>query len=287
MASPKTWFEEITPDPNSSFHLMVNPRLHDFFFWHFHPELELTFIDKASGTRRVGEHIAPYQGSDLVLIGSNIPHLNFDYGVKSDYEKVVLHFKTGFLQPSLDITPELRSIQLLLQRAEHGIAFPSFLHETIGQKMKKLSGLGPFHLFQEVIEIFHLLGECGDYLLLHPQPYKNALDQKDQSRLNKVYHFIDQHYHRKIDLAEVAAISNLGREAFCRYFKKMTRLPFITFLNQHRVNQAKRGLINGQNVSEACFGCGFESLSYFNRVFRKYTGENPLNFRKKYHSGIK
>ena len=79
--------EKIAPDENSSFHLMVNPRLHDFFFWHFHPEIELVFISGADGTRHVGDHISSFGGSDLVMIGSYIPHLNFDYGIQTHYEK--------------------------------------------------------------------------------------------------------------------------------------------------------------------------------------------------------
>jgi AraC-like DNA-binding protein len=67
----------------------------------------------------------------------------------------------------------------------------------------------------------------------------------------------------------------LSKAAFCRYFKKMTRLTFIDFLNQYRVNQAKTLLQGDCNVTEACYACGFESLSYFNRVFRKVTGGNP------------
>ncbi|MEL6867759.1 MAG: AraC family transcriptional regulator, partial [Bacteroidota bacterium] len=87
----KTQFENISPDANSSFRLLLNPRLSELFFWHFHPEYELVYIEGANGTRQVGDHISEYQGSDLVFIGSDIPHLNFDYGVKTDYEKVVLH----------------------------------------------------------------------------------------------------------------------------------------------------------------------------------------------------
>ena len=71
----KIQLEAIKPDANSSFHLMLNPRLNDFFFWHFHPEFELTYIEGANGNRSVGSHISQYAGSDLVFIGSNIPHL--------------------------------------------------------------------------------------------------------------------------------------------------------------------------------------------------------------------
>ncbi len=77
----KIQLESFSPDEKSSFRLLHNPRLNDLFYWHFHPEYELVYIEGANGTRHVGNHISPYIGSDLVLIGSNIPHLNFDYGI--------------------------------------------------------------------------------------------------------------------------------------------------------------------------------------------------------------
>jgi hypothetical protein len=89
----KTELERIVANENSSLRLMVNPNLSDFFFWHFHPEYELVFIDGANGTRHVGKHVSKFEGSDLVFIGSNIPHLNFDYGIKTPYEKIVVHLK--------------------------------------------------------------------------------------------------------------------------------------------------------------------------------------------------
>jgi hypothetical protein len=67
--------EKIVPDQEkSSFHWLVNPKLNDFFLWHFHPEFELVFIEAQEGKRHVGEHIGHFYGSDLVFIGSYIPH---------------------------------------------------------------------------------------------------------------------------------------------------------------------------------------------------------------------
>jgi AraC-like DNA-binding protein len=83
-----------------------------------------------------------------------------------------------------------------------------------------------------------------------------------------------------MDVAELADLTNLSPAAFCRYFKQMTRMTFTEYVNQYRVAQAKKGLMQHQSVTEACFDNGFESLSYFNRVFRRVTGQNPLHFKK-------
>ncbi|MEY3060042.1 MAG: hypothetical protein RL000_1394 [Bacteroidota bacterium] len=263
--------EKITPDENSSFHLMVNPRLHDFFFWHFHPEIELVFLDGADGTRHVGDHLSPFYKSDLVLIGPYIPHLNFDYGIKTDYEKTVLHLQEDFLTDMLERTPELQEITKLFQDAAHGIVYGDQVKEEVGPRLKKLNRLSGFTQFLEVLHIFHLLATTSDKQLLHELPYQNRVHKKEQERLRKI-----------ITIEEAAATANLGKEAFCRYFRKMTRLSFIEFLNLYRVNQSKRILRLGKSITEACYNSGFESLSYFNRVFKKLAGETPSAFRRRF-----
>jgi len=100
--------------------------------------------------------------------------------------------------------------------------------------------------------------------------------------MKRLYQFIDKNYERKIDIREVANLSNLSEPAFCRYFKKMTRLTFTEFLNHYRINQAKKFLLMDKNITETCFNCGFESISYFNRTFKKITNENPLAFKKRH-----
>jgi AraC-like DNA-binding protein len=276
----KIQLESIKPDNDSSFHLMLNPRLNDFYFWHFHPAFELTYIAGASGTRHVGEHISQYEGSDLVFIGSNIPHLNFDYGIKTDYEKTVLHIQPDFLREALLNTPELAAIQQFFEKGKYGIAILDATKAKAGKMLQKLHLLSPFEQFLEVLRIFQLLANSTEIALLHDAPVKNQYNKKAQDRLKQLYHFIDAHYQRKIDVEEVAALCQMTKGAFCRYFKQITRLTFTDFLNHYRINQAKRLLLLDKNVSETCYECGFESLSYFNRIFKKITNMNPLAYKK-------
>ena len=275
--------EAIKPDANSSFHIMVNPRLNDMFFWHFHPELELTYIEGADGNRYVGSHVSKYEGSDLVFIGSNIPHLNFDYGVKeTNYEKTVLHIRPDFLNEAFLNTPELAIIHDFFEKAAYGIAIVGETKAIVGAMLKKLPSLPPFEQFLEILRMFQILANSSETVLLHDAPVKNQHNKKGQERLKSLYVFIDENYQRKIEIIEVAALCLMSKEAFCRYFKHKTRLTFTDFLNQYRINKAKQLLLLDKNVSEACYSCGFESLSYFNRTFNKITNMNPLAFKKQH-----
>lgn len=275
-------FEEIKPDTESSFNLIVNPKLSDFFFWHFHPELELVYIKGANGTRHVGDHISQYQDSDLVFIGSNIPHLNFDYGVKTNYEEIVVHIRQDFLGNAFVNTPELLKINQLFENAKLGIAFSLETKNKLAERLMQLPLLTHFEQFLEILSIFQILANDKNVELLHANSFENQYTKKDQQRMKRLYQFIDENYERKIDIREVANLSNLSEPAFCRYFKKMTRLTFTEFLNHYRINQAKKILLLDKNITETCYECGFESISYFTRTFKKITNENPLAFKKRH-----
>lgn len=280
----KLRFEEFTPDSDSSFRLIINPRLNDVFYWHFHPEFELVYIEGANGTRHVGEHISRFEGSDLVFIGSYIPHLNFDYGVKTECEKVVVQIRQDFLGNAFANIPELSGVYRLFEQSKYGIAFGQETKLLLKERLKKLKNLGHFEQFLEILSIFQVLAQSSEMILLHSKPVENQHNKKEQERLKRIYNFIDARYQQKVEVEEVANLTNLSKSAFCRYFKKITRLTFVEFLNHYRINQAQKLLLLDKNVTEACFECGFESLSYFNRTFKKVTGENPLSFKKKFLS---
>lgn len=280
----KLALEQIRPDTDSSFHILLTPRLNDVFLWHYHPEYEIVYITGANGTRHVGDHISRYEGSDLVFIGPNIPHLNFDYGVKTDHRKVVVQLKESFLGDQFWQAPEFSAITRLFEMARTGISFHGETKRIVGERLEALATLPPFERIMALLTIFQQLATSTDIALLHGKPVTNAYNLKEQQRLKRTYQFIEDNYQRKLDIAEVAALTNLTTAAFCRYFKRMTSLTFTQFLNQYRISQAQKLLILDSNVTEACFASGFESLSYFNKIFRRVTGENPLQFKKRHQA---
>lgn len=278
-------FEEIRPDADSSFRILVTPRLNDFYFWHFHPEYEIVYIEAEEGTRHVGAHLSRYEGSDLVLIGPHIPHLNFDYGVRMDYEEVVVQMREDFLGQAFPDIPELKHIRGLFEEARHGVCFFGETRRQVGARLKRLRTLPHFEQFIEILRLFQVLATSSEKRLLHPHPFAQPYNRKEQQRLRTVYQHIEAHYPERITLDQMAELTCLTKAAFCRYFRKMTRMTFTEFLNQYRITQAKRLLLLDKTVAEVCYECGFESLSWFNRTFRKVTGQNPLRFRKSMGDG--
>lgn len=284
MSNLKLAFERISPDADSSFHILLTPRLHDVFLWHYHPEYEIVYIDGASGTRHVGDHISRYEGSDLVFIGPNIPHLNFDYGVQTDHREVVVQLSADFLGDRFGQAPEFAAIARLFAQARTGLSFHGHTKREVGQQLIALPTLPPFERLIALLTIFQRLAISDEVEALHGKPVTGADNLNEQQRLRRTYQFIETNYQRKIEVAEAADVANLTTAAFCRYFKRMTGLTFTQFLNQYRVNQARKLLLLDQTITEAGFACGFESPSYFNKIFRRVTGENPLQFRKRHRA---
>jgi AraC-like DNA-binding protein len=276
----KAKLEAISSDASSSFRILLTPRLNEIFYWHFHPEYEIVYVETPVGFRHIGDHISKYITSDLALIGPNIPHLNFDYGVKTTVETVVIQMKENFLGKDFFSLPEMKAINNLFDKAKTGLAFHGETKKLAGEKLKQLVALPHFQQLLLLLEIFQLLAKSKEVNNLNVQPIASASLLKEQQRIHKVYHFIETNYQQNIDVNEVAKLCHLTTAAFCRYFKKSTHHTFTDFLNHFRINQSKKILMQDKTVTEACYESGFDNISYFNKTFKKFTGENPSAFRK-------
>ena len=281
----KLSLENIKPDEGSSFRILLTPKLNEIYYWHFHPEIELVYVEADKGIRHIGDHISTYEGSDLALIGSYIPHLNFDYGVQTTVETVVVQFRQNFYEDAFYKQPEMQSIYQLMERAATGIAFYGETKKQAGVLLKKLTGqslkLSSFEQLMILIQVFQLLAVSEEHTLLNTRPIAAHAVIKEQERMHIIYKFVETNFQLPIKISDIAYQVNLSDAAFCRYFKKSTKLTYTEFVNQYRVNHAKKLLMQNANVTEACYDTGFESLSYFNKIFKKITGENPSAFRKR------
>jgi AraC-like DNA-binding protein/ligand-binding sensor protein len=96
--------------------------------------------------------------------------------------------------------------------------------------------------------------------------------------------FIAEHHSEQLSLNDVARAVKMSVCYFCRVFKKATGLTFTEYLARERIESVKQLLLNvNMRVSEAAFAAGFQSLSQFNRVFRRVEGESPSTYRERLH----
>jgi AraC-like DNA-binding protein len=229
----------------------------------------------------VGSHISRYAGSDLVFIGPNIPHLNFDYGVNTNCEQVVIQMRENFLGEPFFNNPEMAAIKQLFKNACFGIAFYGGTKAGVAQMLKNLQQLSRFDQLLALLQILQALATSAEYEVLNHVPAANKAFEKQRRRMDVIYQYIEKHYNDSPDVNIIAEKINLSPAAFCRYFKKQTRQTFTDFINQYRIGEAKNLLMQDKTITETCYATGFGQLSYFNKVFKKLTGENPSDFKKR------
>ncbi len=275
--------EIVITNPGQSFKLFT-PSLRHSFYWHYHPEYELVYVEATTGIRHVGQHISSFMESDLVLIGPNIPHLNFDYGLQTEYRQIVVQLKEHFLGDAFQQTPEFKSIEALFYKAYLGLSFSGKTKTIVAEKLRGMTALNHFHQLLLLLEIFQILADSKEVSQLNEQDTSIKLFMNDKIRMGSVYKYIHANYNETPDVNKVASSVHLSTAAFCRYFKKQTKMTFTDFVNQYRITQAKTLLLGDKTVSEVCYEVGFDSLSYFNKLFKKITNENPSHFKKRYLS---
>jgi AraC-like DNA-binding protein/ligand-binding sensor protein len=100
--------------------------------------------------------------------------------------------------------------------------------------------------------------------------------------VQKARQFITEHQTEDLSLGMVAKAVNTSSYYFCKLFKKATGLTFTEYLSRVRIERAKNLLLNpNARVSEVAFDTGFQSLTHFNRVFRRIVGESPTEYRRR------
>lgn len=265
---------------------LFSPSLKNCFFWHHHPEIELVYVEAINGIRHVGRDISVFTESDLVLIGSNVPHLNFDYGIQTECRQLVVQMRENFLQNTILPVPEFENIKKLLERSYLGLSFSGETKSTVIEKLNNIKDKNSFDSLIGLIEILQILAGSDEVKELNKEDTRIKWFMNDKIRMGTIYDYIHENYDKKPNVNEIAKIVSLSTPAFCRYFKKQTNMTFTDFVNNYRISQAKIFLLKDYSVTEVCFQVGFESLSYFNKLFKQHTGETPSEFRKKHLKNI-
>lgn len=230
----------------------------------------------------LGSIFQVFMESDLVLIGPNIPHLNFDYGLTSEYRQIVVQLKAQFQTDVLAGAVELASIEQLFKQARYGVLFKGEVKRKAGLMLKEMQNLNSFERLLKLLEVFQLLARSNERQLLNDRDTSVSLYLNDKVRMGTIYGYIHDRYHEHADVNEIAAAVGLSTSAFCRYFKRQTKMTFTDFVNQYRINQAKTMLLKDVTVTGACYNVGFQSLSYFNKLFNKLEGVGPMAFKKRF-----
>jgi len=258
---------------------------YDIMFYdklHQHEDIQMSFIVEGEGTLVVGDSINQYKKDDIIIIGSNLPHVfksNLNYGENS--HMLTLFFaKNSFGSEFFDLE-ELRELTPFFKRAEHGFKITSSKKPMI-VLFNQLGNATKFSRFLIFLKILKKASACN-YTSLSSFIYEKKYKEIEGKRMQEVFDYTMTHFEQDITLEAISEVANMTKNAFCKYFKKRTNKTYFKFLNELRIEHACKLIIdkNDASIADLAYECGFRNISNFNRQFKIIKSMSPNNFRNK------
>lgn len=255
--------------------------------WHFHKDYELALILESSGKRVIGNHIENFEKGDLIFMGPNLPHAWYNdekyYEERSNLfaQSLIIYFRKSWLEQEVLKLPNTLRLKKLLENSTRGV---KIIGETRNRVTDLVLNINRSNGLRKVIDIFsilHELAETEEYELLTNINDSQFCSENEDYRINQVYAYVVKHFQTGIRLEEAAGIANMSVNAFCRFFKSRTQKNFLQFVNEVRVGHACKLLDKKDlSISQICYESGFQSMTNFNKFFKKITQKSPQEYRK-------
>jgi AraC-like DNA-binding protein len=256
--------------------------------WHYHTEVELIHFQKGEGTQFIGDSIKRFQGGDVVIVGSNLPHYwRFDDHFFGDEGKSadvrVCHFNENFWGQAFLNLPENICIKSALEKARRGLQVNGKAKIRVAAILEKLIHAEGTQRIILLMEALLEIAGCKELESLSSIGFKPDLVDVESERINAIYEYSLKNFKRKIQLEEIAEVAKISPNSFCRYFKSRTRKTYSQFLIELRVGHACKLLIeNNQCIKRLCYESGFNNFTSFHKYFKMMTGKSPLVYQKEY-----
>lgn len=247
--------------------------------WHFHPEYQLSVVVNGKGQRIVGDAVCTISCGEVVLLGSNLPHVWRYEATQSDVQAVVVHFGEDFAGAGFLNRPEMRSIRLLLARASQGLQVHGADRDLAASILSNLPRKSGFERVLDLMRVLHTLASSKNLVAISSFDFGGG-NGVDLERLRCVFAYLNEHLHLPVSREDVATVAHLNPNAFSRFFRQHTGLTFQEYLTERRIGRACELLMDiSQSITDVAFDCGFSNSTSFTRAFRRVKEMTPSDYR--------
>jgi AraC-like DNA-binding protein len=280
----KASYEVLQPASGHSFLIRKFSKIAFDAPYHFHEEFELTYIVNGKGKRYVGSHMEDFSTGDLVLLGSNLPHCWKLEAETPDASAIVIQFSANFLGDEFFNKAELQGIKKLFHKSASGISFNSVTKNVVNRILRQMTEeKNNFKMLIGLLQILQHLAISNEYTLLDQQRSVAEQSRAEQERINPVFAYLVENFREQVSLNVASGIANMTPNAFCKYFKKITRKTFMETVIEYRLNYATQQLVQtDEPISKISFESGFGDVSHFYKMFKHKMHQSPLNYRKNF-----
>ncbi|MDX2188903.1 MAG: AraC family transcriptional regulator [Bacteroidota bacterium] len=277
--------QKLPLNQGSSFVLLDYQRPYNETPWHYHPEYEIVLVLESEGTRFVGDKVDTFKAGDLSFIGPNVPHYyrNTDAYYQDNpafkTRNIVIHFLENFLGDTFFEVPEMLLVRQLFEKSKRGLDMEGNTKKVVSQLLLEMIRQSPAKRLISLLEILELLSNSSETKFISNYNMVGT-NPSDAEKINVIFNYVLKHFKEEIKVADIAEKVHLSETGFSRYFKHRTRKTFSEFVQEIRLGEAKRLLIETEkNIAEIAFECGFNNLSNFNRQFKHLTNVSPSSYK--------
>lgn len=286
----KPFLKIIHTEAGNPFRLMHVNEPHFFHSWHFHPECEIMLVLEGAGIRFVGDNMERFQPGDLIFLGSNIPHF---YRSDDEYynkmpgfvsKAIVLYFRENFLGDVFWGLDDISSLKKLFADSKRGIRFGNAVKEKLADQLRKFDEhKDDLAKVIALLSILQTMVRADGYELLSSSGFSHVANEGECERMNTVYRYIIDNYKDDPGLAYISRLANMSVPSFCRYFKSRTNKTYTQFLNEIKIGNACKLLIDNKlSISQICFETGFNNFTHFNSQFKRIMGTTPRQYQQQH-----
>lgn len=261
---------------------------------HRHAEVQLTWIIEGEGTLVAGNTMHNFRKNEIFWLGAKQPHVfkssptYFENKNKNKTRSIDIFFNADLQLSSFFSLPEMRSLKVFIDQQQNGFSVPASKVNGISKRMLLVSSTSGAEQFIHFIDLLKELSTLPNVNALSSDSKTVKVNDAEGIRIANIYNYVMQNYKEPITLEEVAKIAYMTPQAFCRYFKKHTHNTLVSFVNQVRVNEACKKLVEQQNNTIACiaYDTGFNSITNFNRVFKSVVKKSPKEYLESYMQNV-
>lgn len=267
----------------------ILPYFYNYF--HRHAEAQITAILKGKGVLIAGNYTQPFEAGEVYILGANQPHIfkadpeYFENVKANNIHAIHIYINQDLLSKTVLGLREFDQIKKFLPVAAYGLQLPAVFFPETAQRIKKIKSLTGLERFLEFVRLLEFFAEdVTEWKSLSTGFPRAPYSDSESMRINDIYQYTIEHHAEDISLRKVAEVVHITPHAFCKYFKKHTRKTYMSFLNEIRINEACKKIINGHfdSISSIAYSTGFNNTITFNRAFKRIMRMSPTDYMNRY-----
>ena len=257
---------------------------HGTFLWHWHPEIELTWIMSGEMEYQINDTTYKLSEGDGIFGNSNSLHtgrrtgghqctylsITFHPRFLYGYENSILQTKyVGFITSNeswssltfrQDVKWQKEILDVIKEIYELSKSPEDDFELSVHRKL--------MYIWHKLYLHFSVLPDKGNKSLLHIQ------------RLRELLKFIHENYTAEISLDDIAEAASLSKSECCRFFKKHMDMTIFDYILYYKIQKSLPMLSEDQSITDTALSVGFSSASYYTQIFKRYMKCTPLQYKK-------